>query len=120
MVTNIYTPYVLNIIGVSNAQKAVITFESAHPYVLGEIISLRSSRPYGMYEINNMQGRVLSSTEFTITLDIDTTNFNTFVYPPVGTIEVPAQAVPSASGIIPDQIPATVTLQDAFDNVPTT
>lgn len=111
-----YTPYVLDIIGITNSQAAVVDFGTAHPYSTGEFLSFRVSKPYGMIEMNNRQGKVLAITNTTVTVDIDTTNFNTFVYPPVGTVEVPAQSIPAGSGIIPDLYPPTVNLEDAFDN----
>ena len=113
-----YVPYLSNILGITNAQQAIVTFTSPHSFSDGEIISLRSSRPYGMYEINNLKARVLSITSNTVTLELDTTSFNTFVYPPVGQVVYPAVAVPSASGIIPGLYPSTVNLQDAYDNEP--
>ncbi len=113
-----YTPYGLSIIGITNTQNAVIDFGTAHPYTLGELLSFRVSKPYSMVEMNNRQGKVILSTSTTVMVDIDTTNFNTFVYPPVGVVEVPAQALPAGSGIIPDQYVPTMNLEDAFDNQP--
>lgn len=113
-----FVPSVIDIIGINNAQTATITFATDHNFFLGEIISLRSSQPYGMFEINNKQAKIISLTSDTITVDLDTLRFNAFVYPPVGTVQQVAQVVPSASGIIPGQYVATVTLEDAFDNVP--
>lgn len=113
-----YTPFIMNIIGISNAQYAVVDFGTSHPYSTGEIISFRVSRPYGMVEINNKQSKILSLTSTTITVNIDTTNFNTFIYPPVGEVVVPAVTVPAGSGVIPGSIPPTVNLEDVFDNQP--
>jgi hypothetical protein len=111
-----YTPYGLPIIGITNAQNAVVDFGTAHPYTAGEFLSFRVSKPYGMIEINNLQGRVLAITSTTVTMEIDTLSFTPFVYPPVGVVEVPAQVVPAGSGIIPGQYTPTVNLEDAFDN----
>jgi hypothetical protein len=116
--TSVFTPYVLGIIGISNAQQAVVTFASAHPYTPGEILSFRVSKPYGMVEMNNVQATVLSTTEYTVTMDIDTLGFNAFVYPPVGIVVAPSVSVPAGSGIIPNSNPSTVNLLDVFDNLP--
>lgn len=113
-----FYPSLSYITNISKALQAVVTFDDEHDFTDGEIISLRSSRPYGMYQVNNMQSRVLSHTSDTVTLEIDTRNFTTFVYPPVGEVVYPAIAVPSASGIIPGQYTPTMNLEDAFDNVP--
>ncbi len=111
-----YTPFILNIIGITNAQYAVVDFGTAHPYTTGEYISFRVSKPYGMFQINNLRGKVISITQTTVTVNIDTTNFNTFIYPPIGEVVVPAVTVPAGSGVIPGSIPPTVNLEDAFDN----
>ena len=114
-----YTPYVMNITGISNAQQAVVSFGTTHPYSLGEYVSMRVSKPYGMVEMNNQQALVNELDSTTITIDIDSSAYTPFVYPPVGEVIYPALVVPSASGIIPDSNPATINLQDAFDNEPT-
>ena len=111
-----YTPYGLPIIGITNSQNAVVDFGTSHPYTAGELLSFRVSKPYGMIEMNNLQGRVLAITSTTVIVEIDTLSFNAFVYPPVGVVEVPAQAIPAGSGIIPRQYTPTVNLEDAFDN----
>lgn len=113
-----YMPYGLPIIGITNSQNAVVDFGTAHPYTPGEFLSFRVSNPYGMIEINNLQGKVLAITSTTVTVNIDTLSFRPFVYPPVGVVEVPAQVVPAGSGVIPDLVPPTVTLLDVFDNAP--
>lgn len=116
--TSVFTPRLDYITGISNAQKAVATFLVDHTFIPGEYISFRVDRPHGMYEINQMRGKVLSITSNTVTVDIDTLNFNSFVYPVSGKATPPC-AVPSASGVPPLSDPPTVTLQDAFDHVRT-
>lgn len=111
-----YTPYVLNIIGITNAQQAVINFGTQHPYTSGEILSFRVSQPYGMIEMNNKQARVLEIDSTTVTIEIDTLSFTPFVYPPVGLVVTPAQCVPAGSGIVPGLYVPTMNLEDAFDN----
>lgn len=113
-----YTPFGLPIIGITNSQTAVVNFGTAHPYTPGEFLSFRVSHPYAMIEMNNLRGRVLTITSTTVTVDIDSSGFTPFVYPPVGVVEVPAQAVPAGSGIIPGLYPPTVNLEDAFENAP--
>lgn len=114
---NIYTPFIMNITGISNAQYAVVSFAADHPFSLGEIISFRVSAPYAMTEMNNLQSRIIDLTDTTITTEIDSSNFTAFVYPPVGTVIVPAQAVPSSSGIVPNSFPVMTNLMDAFDHI---
>lgn len=107
------------IASITNAQTAVVTFEEAHDFTNGEIISFRVSQPYGMVEMNNRQGRVLARDTLTVTVDIDTTGFNAFTIPgDETTISNPAIAVPSASGIVPGFYTPFINLEDAFDNRP--
>lgn len=113
-----FTPFLMNIVGISQAQQATITFLTDHPFTVGEYVSFRVSKPYGMTQLNNQKGIVLSLTPTTITVNIDTSNMTPFVYPPVGEVIYPAVCVPAGSGIIPMSNPSTVNLEDTFDNVP--
>jgi hypothetical protein len=113
-----YTPFILNITDISNAQRAVVTTVEDSPYSAGEIISFRVSAPYGMTEINNLSGRVLSVSDNIFTVEIDTLGFNQFVYPPVGTVVIPAVTVPVGSGRVPNSAVPMTNLQDCFDNAP--
>ncbi len=112
-----FVPALRYLTGITNAVNAVATFSMPHTYVLGEIISFRVSRAYGMFEINNLQGRVLAFDTYTVTVDIYTVNFTPFVIPASPGAN-PALVVPVGSGIIPASHPATVTLEDAFDQLP--
>jgi len=114
-----YTPYIMDISDISKAKQAVVSYDTDHPYTLGEIVSFRVSKPYGMVEMNNKQSRVVDLTSDTITTEIDSTNFRTFVLPPEEDIVYPALTVPAGSGIIPGLYTPTVNLEDAFDNRPT-
>lgn len=113
-----FVPRYKFITDITNAQNAVITCDENHNFSDGEIVSFRVEKPYGMYEINNRQARVLSHTDNTITIELDTLHFNTFIYPVSGK-NTPPVVVPAGSGIIPNQYVATVSLQDCFDNTRT-
>jgi hypothetical protein len=117
MTTNIFVPRYRYISGITNEQYAVVTFTDTHDFVLNEIISFRVTKPYGMFEINNKQAKVLEIGDFTVTIDIDTSNFNTFIYPVSGQ-NTPPSCVPVASGINKDNPYFVFTiLDDEFDNV---
>lgn len=106
--------------GITNAQYAEVSFTAPHDFTVSEIVGFRVDRSFGMYEINRMRGKVLSITETTITVDIDTTNFNAFDYSSLNEpFTSPPVCVPSASGIVINNggIPQT-SLIDAFDNRP--
>ena len=113
-----YTPFITNITSITNAQQAVVTTVENSPYSVGEIVSFRVSSPYGMTEINNLSGRVLSVSSNQFTIEIDTLGFTSFVYPPIGEVVIPAVAVPAGSGIVPNSSIPMTNLQDVFDNQP--
>lgn len=114
----VFIPRWKYITGITNAQYAVVTCDTNHNFSDGEYVSFRVSHPYGMSEINDMQAQVLSHTDDTITVDIDSSTWNNFIYPVSGK-NTPPVVVPAGSGIIPNSNPPTVNLQDAFDNIRT-
>lgn len=109
-----FVPPLAYLSGISNALQAVATFTDPHGYTLGELISFRVSRPYGMYEINNRIGLVLALSTSTVTVDIDSLGFTPFIYPVSGK-NTPPITVPAGSGVIPGSNPSTVNLEDVFD-----
>lgn len=120
-----YTPFYSFLTNVTQSQQAIATFTSNHSFTNGEIVSFRVSKPYGMTQMNNVEAKVLSFTPTTITVDVDSTFFEPFIYPAVGTVSNPAMVVPSASGVVTNVSgqsylapPAAMNLQDVFDNVP--
>jgi len=115
---------------ITAATQAVVYFTGKNDYTPGEILSFRVSSDFGMEQMNNVQARVLSvtnsSTVSSVTLDWDTSGYTTFVFPTSAVAAAgvsPAVAVPSSSGVVPDngsasvpQIPEGTNLRDAFDN----
>lgn len=118
MANNFY-PSKAYILSITNEQNAVVTFTENHDFTLGEIVSFRVGKQFGMYEINNVHSRVFAITNDSITTNIDTTTWNAFSLANLnqpGTS--PPCCVPSASGVIPFEEESRVTLYDAFDNRP--
>lgn len=117
MTTNRFFPRFRYITDISNEQHATVTFSDTHDFVLHEIVSFRVSKPYGMVEINNKQGKVLSIGDFSIVVDIDTLFFTPFIYPVSGETSPPV-CVPVASGVnFSNSFFVFNILADAFDNV---
>ncbi len=113
-----FTPSLSFISGISNAQNAVLTFDDNHDFLVNEVISIRVTKPYGMVQINNQQGKILAITSNTITVDIDSTNYEAFVTPVSLLGTTPPCVVPSSSGVdLNSPVPRTI-LEDAFDNEP--
>ena len=114
-----FYPVLRYITAVTQGQTTVVTLDQNHDFTIGELISFRVSPPFGMVELNNLVGLVLSFTPNTITVNINSLNWTAFVN--AGTfVQTPAVAVPAGSGVIPGAIPPQTNLFDAFDNVPTT
>jgi len=115
----VFVPRFRYIISITNSQYAVVTFSEDHDFVDNEIVSFRVTPEFGMFEINNLQSKVLSHTNDTITVGIDTTFWTPFVYPTLATKYTPPVCVPSASGVRDNLYVPTVILEDCFDNVRT-
>lgn len=119
--------YIANI---SQASQAVVYFTAKNDYTPGEILGFRVPSAFGMDQMDKVHARVLSvtnsSTVSSVTLDWDSSGYSAFAYPTsavaAGGVS-PAVAVPSSSGVIPDngsasqpQIPEQTNLRDAFDS----
>lgn len=111
--TNIPYPRNALISDITQAVKAVVTFTESPTFTIGEIISFRTSKADGMYQINNQQVRILAVNDTMVTIDLETTQYDSFIYPSAA--KTPPMAVPSSSGIIPGLYPSTVNLQDSND-----
>lgn len=86
------------ITAITNDTTALITTDIPHQYVTGQIVRIvipldfggvnnattqMNQYSFGMVQINGKLGTILSiPTTTTFTVDIDTTNFDTFVLPP--------------------------------------
>jgi hypothetical protein len=119
--------YIANI---TAATQAVVYFTAKNDYTPGEILSFRVPEEFGMEEMDEVHARVLSvtnsATVSSVTLDLDSSGFTAFTFPTSAQAAAgvsPAVAVPSASGVVPDngsasqpQIPEGTNLRDAFDN----
>ena len=115
---------------ITKATQAVVYFTGKNDYTVGENLYFRVPEEFGMQEINNQVARVLSvtnsSTVSSVTLDLDTSGYTTYVFPTSAVAAAgvsPAMAGPSSSGVVPDngsatipQIPEGYNLRDAFDN----
>jgi len=111
-----FIPNLQYITDITQAANGVVTFAEDHNFTVAEWISFRIPPANGMIQLNNQKALVLSITDTTVTINVDTSNFYPFIY--VQDNQIPCIAVPVASGII--QGTTTVTLEDAFDNEPVT
>lgn len=113
-----YYPLRRSISALTNAINASVTFTEDHGYNVGQVLGFRVGVDYGMPEINQKQGKVLtvpSSTQ--VTVDIDTSTWGTFLVP-VGSDEAAAACVPIASGIIEESGIFQPNINCSFDKRP--
>lgn len=131
-----FYPQLQFIANITQAVQAKVYFARQNDFTVGEMVDFQIPSPYGMIQLSNLTAqtrgpaRVLvvtnTSSESSITLDLDTTGFTAFTYPTSGNYASgasPATCFPAGSGIVPLNGSATVplsppgtNLQDAFDN----
>lgn len=114
-----FLPYASLISDITLGLLTVVTFTDTISFSVGEIVSFRVSAQYGTVELNNRQTQVISVTEDTITVPIDSRSYTPYI-PDPDTPQALAMVVPSGSGILIGAIPPQTSLYDVFDNVPET
>ena len=78
-----YIPLNVEISNITRAVSATVTTSSDHYYVVGQLVRFHVPRPYGMIELNNQLGYVLTvPTSTTFTVDINTLQFTAFIPSP--------------------------------------
>lgn len=71
---------------ITQASQAVVTTSIAHKYVEDELIFFSVPSSYGMSEIDGMEGKIVSTTDHTFTVDIDSSDFSAFSFPADGDV----------------------------------
>lgn len=74
-------PRFLYITSISKALQAVVTVSMAHQYVPGQLVHFMIPQSMGMQEMTNLTGKIVAVGTYTITVDINSSNFSTFAYP---------------------------------------
>jgi len=101
---------------ITNATAAVVTFTADHDFTVGEIVSFRVTKDFGMEEINNLHSKISAVTSDSITTDIDSTNWTPFSLANLDAPKTtPPVCVPSSSGVIHELYTPSVNIEDAFD-----
>lgn len=121
--------------GISQASQAIVCTSVDHDFSVGEKVSFRVADEYGMSEINNVTGTVLSIgtmgegavyTEVNqgdaanaLTVDIDSSGFTAFAFPTSAQFAAgltPAVILPAGAGPQNGANPPIVPTTAAFDN----
>lgn len=96
----ITTPSQLLIVGITQSCPMQITFtvpgDSANTYIPGMLVHLFVPRTWGMYQADNLVGKILTIGSSNMTLNIDSTNFDPFV-DGSSSVESPASLSPYGS-----------------------
>lgn len=78
-------PQFLYVTAISKANQAVVTcsVDPSQYYVVGMKVHFSVPYSFGMYQMNQLTGKILSisSAAYTMTVDIDSSAFNTFAFP---------------------------------------
>jgi len=99
---------------ITAANPAVITTTVDHGYVAGQLIRLRVPSEFGMTQMDNLVGTVVSVTDSTITTDINSSAFTAFAWPLTAAgAFTPAQVIPFGESSSNTYIGLT---DDATDN----
>lgn len=97
----IQIPSALLITAITQASPMVITVfvnpvTESNTYIIGQLVRLTVPRPYGMFQANGLTGKIIGTGVSTITLNIDSRLFDTFVIPS-GNVTQPASLAPAGS-----------------------
>ncbi len=116
MPTSTPFPQLAELNALTNAQQAVATFTANHDFSLGEIVSFRVTRNFGMHQINQKRGLIVAVTADTITVDIDSSTWDAFDFSALDTAgTTPPTVVPCCSGVVPGSMPPRINIVDNFD-----
>lgn len=77
---SIYYPSSRTIANITQAASAVVTVTVPHKYVVGQVVAFRIGTDFGMSQLNGLSGAITAVTEYTFTVNIDTTGFTAFVW----------------------------------------
>ena len=103
---------------ITNAYPMVLTTTGDHGYSAGLIVRFLIPNMFGMQELNVLEGQILSVTNDTLSIDIDSTNFSLFSYPsPLPSAYTNPSVIPNSSGpYLPPQ-PLPYGNKDSFEGV---
>ena len=95
-----FIPSTLLITAISKSLPMQVTFTvpstGSNTYIPGQLVRLKIPRSYGMSQANGLTGRILTVSLNSMTLNIDSSAFDTFTVPAAGS-ESPASLTPAGS-----------------------
>lgn len=80
-------PRFLYVTGITKATQGVVTVSEKHSYVVGQKVEFQIPGSFGMVQLNNyylpqnLPPVITAVTDYTFTVNVNTTNFTTFAFP---------------------------------------
>lgn len=118
-----YLPFTCDITAITTGQTTIITTSVKHSFVIGNEVSFQIPKEYGMRQLDKENGYVLSITDYTVEVNIDSLGFDAFVIPTVNPLIVldPPQIIPIGDAntgyVLPGGQKPTLQIPGAFRNV---
>lgn len=107
---------VKTILSITNAYPMVVTTDGDHGYVTGMDVTFLIPSQFGMVQLNGLNSQVLSVTDDTLTINVDSSSFNPFAYPsPLPIAYTPPSVIPNSSGKYLPPLPLPFGNQDSFE-----
>lgn len=107
-----------DILAITNSYPMIVTTALDHGYVAGMDVTFKIPTQFKMTELNNVIAQVLSVTNDTITINLDSSNFSVFSYPsPLPSSYTPPVVIPYSSGKYLPPLPLPYGNQDSFEGV---
>lgn len=114
MTTYAMYPRFALISAITLGNQTVVEFTDNHDFTDYENVTFRVDRVSGTRELNNVTTPVLSHTDTTITVGIDSTFYTAFI---AGQdVQKPPMVLPASSGKIDGDPLDSINLADSFDN----
>ena len=107
---------VQTITAIANSNPMVVTTASPHNCLAGLNVSFLIPVQFGMYQLNILNGTVLSVTSNTLTISIDSLGFSPFAYPlNLPKAYTPPTVIPNSSSYAPPPSALPYGNQNAFE-----
>ena len=107
-----------SVIGATQANPCVVTTVNNHRYPPGVDVTFLIPIPFGMTQLNGLNIQVISVTNNTLSLNIDSSRFTPFAYPsPLPSAYTPPSVIPSNSGVYLPPLPLPYGNEKSFEGV---
>jgi len=103
---------------ITQSNPCVVTTIYRHHYPAGSRVRFQIPGMFGMVQLNEVEVQILSITNNTLTVNVDSNNFSPFAYPsPLPEAYTPPVVIPDSSGAYLPPLPLPYGNQDSFEGV---